>query len=284
MNDLRKHLSSWMIGTAVLLCASSPVGAQVPLGAAAPFAILGGTAVTLTGGSVTVGDVGVFPGSAYTNTGDLVSGAVPPATNTAAVLAHSDFLNAYATLQLESSTCNSTPGNLSGVTLPPGVYCLDAVAKTGTLTLNGPSTGVWVFLVNGALTGTNFSVVMAGGAVPCNVFWAPSAAVTLTTSAFKGNILAGDPIGGSITMTASTLAGRALANVAITMTGATVISCTALSVPPCDCSKGHDNDKDHDKDCKDGKGDHDGKGDKDGKDCKDGHDGKDGHDDKDGHR
>ena len=100
MNDLRKHLSSWMIGTAVLLCASSPAGAQVPLGAAAPFAILGGTAVTLTGGSVTVGDVGVFPGSAYTNTGDLVSGAVPPATNTAAVLAHSDFLNAYATLPI----------------------------------------------------------------------------------------------------------------------------------------------------------------------------------------
>jgi Ice-binding-like len=267
MNDLRKHLSSWLIGTAVLLAATSPVGAQVPLGAAAPFAILGGTAVTLTGGSVTVGDVGVFPGSAYTNTGDLVSGAVPPATNAAAVLAHSDFLNAYATLQLESVTCTSTPGNLSGLTLSPGVYCLDAVAKAGTLTLNGPSTGVWVFLVNGALTATNFTVVMAGGAVPCNVFWAPSAAVTLTTSAFKGNILAGDPIGGSITMTASTLAGRALANVAITMTGASVISCQALSVPPCDCNKGHEGDKDHDKDCKDDKGDkdgHGGKGDKEG--------------------
>jgi len=274
MNDLRKHLSSWMIGTAVLLCATSPVGAQVPLGAAAPFAILGGSAVTLTGGSVTVGDVGVFPGSAYTNTGDLVSGAVPPATNAAAVLAHSDFLNAYATLQLESATCNATPGNLSGLTLAPGVYCLDAVAKAGTLTLNGPSTGVWVFLVNGALTATNFTVVMAGGAVPCNVFWAPSAAVTLTTSAFKGNILAGDPIGGSITMTASTLAGRALADVAITMTGATVISCQALSVPPCDCTKYHEWEKDHDKDCKDGKDGKDGKGDKD---CKDGHDGKDGH-------
>jgi hypothetical protein len=284
MNDLRKHLSSWMIGTAMLLGATSPVGAQVPLGAAAPFAILGGSAVTLTGGSVTVGDVGVFPGSAYTNTGDIVSGAVPPATNTAAVLAHSDFLNAYATLQLESATCTAKPGNLAGLNLPPGVYCTDAVAKAGTLTLTGPSTGVWVFLVDGALTATNFSVVMAGGGVPCNVFWAPSAAVTLTTSAFKGNILAGDPIGGSITMTASTLAGRALANVAITMTGASVISCSALSVPPCDCSKCHENDKDHDKDCKDGKdgkGDHDGKGDKDGKDCKDGHDGKDG---KDGHR
>jgi hypothetical protein len=279
MNNLRKHLSTWLIGTAALLFGVSPAWAQVSLGAAAPFAILGGTAVTLTVGSVTVGDVGVFPGSAYTNTGDLVSGAVPPATNAAAVLAHSDFLNAYATLQLESATCTATPGTLAGLTLPPGVYCTDAVAKAGTLILNGPATGVWVFLVpglgdKGALTATNFSVVMTGGGVPCNVFWVPGGAVTLTTSAFKGNILAGDPINGSITMTGGTLAGRALANVAITMTGATVISCQALSVPPCDCTKYHEWEKDHDKDCKDGKDGKDGKGDKD---CKDGHDGKDGH-------
>ena len=254
MNNLRKHLSTWLIGTAALLCGVSPAWAQVSLGAAAPFAILGGTAVTLTGGSVTVGDVGIFPGSAYTNTGDIVSGAVPPATDAAAALAHTAFLNAYATLQLESATCISTPGNLSGLILPPGVYCLDAVAKAGTLTLNGPSTGVWVFLVNGALTATNFSVVMTGGGVPCNVFWAPSAAVTLTTSSFKGNILAGDPIGGTITMTGGTLAGRALADIAITMTGTSVLGCQALSgTPLCDCNKGHEDDKDHDKDCKDGK-------------------------------
>ena len=43
----------------------------------------------------------------------------------------------------------------------PGVYCVDAVAKTGTLTLdaNGDANAVWIFLVDGALTGTNFNVV-----------------------------------------------------------------------------------------------------------------------------
>jgi len=51
------------------------------------------------------------------------------------------------------------------------VYCTDAVAKTGVLTLDGPSTGVWIILVDGALTGTNFTVVMAGGGQPCNVYW-----------------------------------------------------------------------------------------------------------------
>jgi len=103
-----------------------------------------------------------------------------------------------------------------------GVYCVDAVAKTGTLTLTGPSDGVWILLVNGALTGTNFSVVMAGGGQPSNVFWAPSAAATMTTSSIQGNILAGDTVGGSITFTGGTLVGQALANVAVTMTGASV--------------------------------------------------------------
>jgi len=274
MNILRKHLSTWLIGAAALLFGISPAWAQVSLGAAASFAVLGGTGVTLTGGSV-LGDVGVFPGTAYTNTGCIVSGAVPPATDAAAAGARANFLSAYATLRLESVTCTAKPGNLAGLNLPPGVYCTDDVAKAGTLTLTGPATGVWVFLVNGAmgLTATNFSVVMAGGGLSCNVFWVPNAAATLTTSVFQGNILAGDPTLGSITVTGGTLAGRALANVAVTMTGPSLIGCEALSGPLCDCTKYHEHDKDHDKDCKDGKDDHDGKGDKDGKDCKDGKDG-----------
>ncbi len=96
------------------------------------------------------------------------------------------------------------------------------------LTLTGPSNGVWIFLVDGALTGTSFQVVMAGGGEPCNVYWVPKVAATMTTSALKGNILAGDDVLGSITLTGGTLAGQALANVAVTMTGASVIGCPAL--------------------------------------------------------
>jgi hypothetical protein len=203
---------------------------------------------------VVTGAVGVSPGSAvpFTNTGCTITGATPPATNSAAAGARTDFLSAYAAIQ--ATSCIPTPGNLDTLILPPGVYCLDAVAKAGTLTLQGPSTGVWVFRVAGALTGTNFTVSMAGGGLLCNVYWAPTAAVTMTTSAFKGNILAGDPAGGSITLTGGTVAGRALANVAVTMTDASIIGCGAASgALSCKVKDGDDEDKDHKK-CNQGVG------------------------------
>ncbi|SRR5579864_4054853 len=248
MNALQKSLSTCLLATGALLVGASPAWAQVSLGAASGFAVLGGTNVTCTSGSVVTEDVGVSPGSAvpFTDTGCTFAGAIPPATNAAADQARTAFLSAYAALQLKSKSCTQVPGNLSGLNLVPGVYCTDAVAKAGTLTLTGPANGVWIFLVNGALTGTNFSVVMAGGGQPCNVFWAPSAATTMTTSAFKGNILAGDAINGSITLTGGTLAGRALASVAVTMTGTSVVGCGALSGSP--SGKCKDRDRDDDKD------------------------------------
>lgn len=215
--------------TDALVAGTFPAWAQTSMGGALGFSVLGGSNVTCTSGTV-AGDVGVSPGSAvpFTNTGCAITGQTPPATDVAAVQARSDFLSTYAALQ--SMACTPMPGNLAGQNLAPGVYCLDAAAKAGVLTLTGSSDGSWVFLVDGALTGTSFSVVMAGGGQPGNVFWAPSGALTMTTSDFTGNILAGDAVGGSITFTGGTLAGRALANVAVTMTGASVVCCDAMVV------------------------------------------------------
>jgi hypothetical protein len=255
MNSLQKYFSACLLATAALLGSTAPAWAQTPLVAASEFAVLGGTNVTCTAGSV-VGDVGVSPGSAvpFTNTGCTITGGMPPATDTAAAQARTDFLGAYAALRLQSASCTPLLGNLAGLDLVPGVYCIDAVAKAGTLTLTGPSDGAWIFLVDGALTGTDFSVIMAGGGQPCNVFWVPSAAATMTTSTLKGNILAGDAIGGSITLTGGILAGQALANVAVTMTGASVIGCDALSgFLSCKDRKRHGHDKDHKK-CNQGVG------------------------------
>ncbi|MBI3775089.1 MAG: DUF3494 domain-containing protein [Gammaproteobacteria bacterium] len=235
MNYHQKYFTKSLLATAVLLGSVSTAFAAAPLlGTAAGFAILGGSAVTCTAG-VVAGDAGVSPGSAFTNTGCTYAGNTPPATTPFAAQARADFLTAYADLQSQAVSCTYMLGTtLAGETLAPGVYCLDAVAKTGTLTLNGPADGVWVFLVDGAFTATDFTVAMAGGGLPCNVFWAPSAAATLTTSALKGNILAGNTTVGSITLTGGTMAGRALAGVAVTMTGASVIGCgvlTASSLP-----------------------------------------------------
>lgn len=108
---------------------------------------------------------------------------------------------------------------LAGQSLTPGVYCFDAaVTETGgQLTLNGPSDGIWIFKIGtlgtGALTGTNFSVVMPGREV-CNnnVFWWTAEAATLTDSVFLGSILAGT----SVTVTRESLNGQALAKAAVT--------------------------------------------------------------------
>lgn len=63
--------------------------------------------------------------------------------------------------------------------LPPGVYCFAAAVTftDTTLTLDGATNpnGIWIFKVEGALTGSGFQVVMANGAQACNVFWAVEA-------------------------------------------------------------------------------------------------------------
>jgi hypothetical protein len=238
MNFIRyrqKYLSTCLVAAAALIGGISSASAQAPaLGAAANFAILGGKSVTCTGGAV-VGEVGISPGitASYTNTGCAVAGTTPPASSAAAVAAHADFITAYDALELQgtSRACTDVAGNLAATNLAPGEYCLDATGKTGVLTLTGPSTAVWTFFVNGALTGTNFSVVLAGGGQPCNVYWVPSVAATMTTSTLKGNILAGNTAGGSITLTGGTLTGRVLANVAVTTTGTSIVGCQAAALP-----------------------------------------------------
>jgi Ice-binding-like len=236
LNDRQKYLAMCLLATAALIGGVSSASAQAPaLGAAANFAVLGGKSVTCTGGAV-VGEVGISPGitASYTNTGCAVAGATPPASNAAAVQAHADFLTAYDALAVKAASyaCTQLTGSLAGEILAPGEYCLDTGAKTGLLTLKGSSSGVWIFLSNGALTGTNFSVVMAGGGQPCNVFWAPSKAATLTTSTLKGTILAGNTAVGSVTLTGGTLTGRALANIAVTTTGTSVVGCQAHALAP----------------------------------------------------
>ena len=211
---------------------AAPSAATAPgLGSASSFAVLAGTAVTCTDYTVT-GDVGVYPGTAVTQTNSTIAGTVH-AGDAVAQAAHNDFLSAYnAFAQVKCDVVLT--GTLAGLTLAPGVYCFDAaVAETGgVLTLKGPSNGIWIFKVGtlgtGALTGTNFSVVMAGGGQAGNVTWLVAEAATLTDSNFLGTILAGS----AITITRGTFDGRALAKAAVTLTGAAVTAPTPVSPTP----------------------------------------------------
>ena len=215
-----------MVAFAGLLSAASPALALPSLGAAEDFAVLGGTAVTCTD-SVVVGDVGVDLGGAVTQTNCTISGTVHVG-DTVAQQAYADFLLAYANLAAEPGCVDLTGQPLAGQSLTPGVYCFDAaVTETGgVLTLDGSSTDTWIFKIGvlgtGALTGTNFSVVMSNGET-CNnnVFWWTAEAATLTDSVFIGSILAGT----SITVTRGSLDGQALAKAAVTLTNTEVSVC-----------------------------------------------------------
>jgi Fe-S cluster assembly scaffold protein SufB len=95
------------------------------------------------------------------------------------------------------------------------------------LTLDGPSDGVWNFSIGtggvGALTGTGFSVVMAGGGQACNVTWWVAQATTMTDSNLVGTILAG----AGITLTRGTFRGNASAKADATITGTAVTGCAS---------------------------------------------------------
>lgn len=97
--------------------------------------------------------------------------------------------------------------------------------------------GVWLFKVGtsgwGALTGTYFSVVTAGGAQACNVTWWVAQGATMTDSNFQGTILAG----ADITITRGTYNGDAFAGGtrstgAVTLEGATLAGCEATGTVP----------------------------------------------------
>jgi hypothetical protein len=192
------------------------------------FTVLANQAVTCTNGTI-VGDVGTFqapPTGSVTQTSCTIIGDVHVGDG-AAVAAYEGFLAEYAALTPQiGDNCTVLSGTLDGVELAPGNYCYPAAATlTGTLTLKGPSNGTWLFQIGtlgtGALTGTNFNVVMAGGAQSCNVTWWVSEAATMTTSNFIGTILAG----AAITLTGGTFAGDIYSQADVTVTGTAVTGC-----------------------------------------------------------
>jgi hypothetical protein len=211
-------------------------------GGSAGFSVLANAAVSCTGGSVS-GDVGTFqtapPGAITLTEGCLIPGA-KDIGGAAAKAAYQAFLDEYAALAPKvGDVCPVITGTLAGQSLTPGVYCVSSEAKTGVLTLSGGANATWLIKVpSGALTGTNFSVVLAGGAQACNVTWWVDAAATMTTSAFQGNILAG----AAITMTGGTFNGNAWAGADgvgdVTFTGTAVVGCGAGN------GNGNGNDKD----------------------------------------
>ncbi|HUX89191.1 MAG TPA: ice-binding family protein [Gallionellaceae bacterium] len=104
-------------------------------------------------------------------------------------------------------------GCAGNATLPPGVYISatgSSIGVSGTLTLNGSATDVWVFQAPSAVTtAIGSTILLTGGAKASNVWWYVGSSASLGGSTtFNGNILAS----ASISMgTLATSCGRLLA-------------------------------------------------------------------------
>jgi hypothetical protein len=238
-------LEQKLAGTSVTL--PVPPLAGVPLGTAGQFAALSGTGITNVGPSSVTGDIGTA-GTYAQNTGWALIPAVPDGIVTHATsaqvignvyaddyaaptpfkmtTANNDMLAAYTNASGRASTHPDefNAGALGGQTLTPGVWKWSTAVTVagGNLTLNGA--GVYILIVAGAFTlEAARSIILAGGALPQNVFIAVAGTAALGAgSHFNGELLAG-PIGLITLGVGATVLGRLLSQTQVTLLQNTIV-------------------------------------------------------------
>jgi cell division septation protein DedD len=209
--------------------------APVGLGTAGSFGVLAGSTVTNTGPSIINGDLGVSPGSAVTGfPPGLVNGTVHTADGVAAG-AQADLTTAYNDAAGRKPATHVGGFIGAGQTLGPGVYKAASSLDVGgalTLDAHGDPNAVFIFQAASTLvTDSSTTIVLAGGAQACDIFWQVGSSATLGTgSSFQGSILALTSIS---VMTGDTITGRALArNGAVTLDDDIITVPTCVTAPP----------------------------------------------------
>jgi hypothetical protein len=225
-------------GASVIAAGPEPV----VLGTAGNFVILSKSGITTTGVTAVTGDLGVSPidstaitgfslvadGSNTFSTSTLVTGKIyaadyAPPTPAYMTTAIGDMEIAYTDAAGRSSPdfTELGAGDISGLTLAPGLYKWGTGVSINTsATLSGGPNDVWIFQIAGDLTQASAtSIVLAGGALPKNIFWqvGGGTGVTIGTDAqIKGVILAAK----AITLNSgASVDGRLLAQTAVTLIG-----------------------------------------------------------------
>ena len=229
---------SWSFTSAFAVAPKQPVD----LGTAGDFVILAQSAITSTTPCVITGDVGISPATAAAITGfaltadvtntfwtsEQVTGRVyaadnMPPTPAKMTMAVADMQSAFADAAArEPGATEVGGGSIGGQVLAPGVYKWNTGVLIPTdLTLSGTAADVWIFQIALGLTvKSGATIVLAGGAVPENIFWQVSGAVVLESSAhLKGIVLSQT----AVTLeTGATHSGRLLAQTAVTITNSSI--------------------------------------------------------------
>jgi ice-binding like protein/Big-like domain-containing protein len=231
---------TWTFETGTTIVQGPP---PVDLGTAGDFAILAKSGIDTVPTSALTGDIGVSPidstgitgfsltmdsSGTFATSSQLVGNAyaadytspTPSNLTTAVSAMETAFTDAAGRPTPDFTELGS--GDISGLTLVPGLY------KWGTgllisadVTLDGGPDDVWIFQISGGITqASDVSIILAGGALPKNVFWQTFGAVALDTSAhFEGIVLSQTEI---TVATGASVTGRLLSQTAVTLDAATV--------------------------------------------------------------
>jgi|GEM_PF-6940484 len=202
---------------------------SINLKTASSYAVLAGTSVTNSNGSVVNGDVGVDPGATVNGFPPGVVNGNVHNSDAEAAQAQSDLTDAY----LDAAGRNNGPvelaGNIGGQSLDPGLYfstsTLEISAGDLTLDAHGNPEAIWIFQIATTFTTTDSrKIILVDSAQAGNVYWQVGSSATLgTNSIFKGSILALT----SITITSGAIVeGRALAR-----NGTVTLDNNILTVP-----------------------------------------------------
>jgi len=198
--------------------------APVVLGAAGNFAILSVATLTDAGPSAVTGNVGLTnaAGSLIGLSCAEVNGTIykrdttgPNCMQTNAALLSSGKTDGdaafYDAMGRSPDYLELGGGNIGGQNLGPATYKWStAVQIPSDLMLTGGPNDVWIFQIAQQLdVGAGVRIILRGGALPQNVYWAPTATVTLEAgSQFNGILVPAAPV---FMHTGASVTGRLLA-------------------------------------------------------------------------
>ncbi|MCF8239044.1 MAG: ice-binding family protein [Saprospiraceae bacterium] len=192
-------------------------------------------AVTNTGVSHAVGDIGSNDGSTTGYDPLLVEGTIHPIPDGSTQKCAQDLLVAYDDLNLLTPDIELLfPAQFGNdLVLTPHTYIMQGAATlTGTVTLNaqGNSDAVFVIQINGALTTSTYAnVELMNGTLPENVFWKIEGAVNVNDySNFRGTIICNNGALGALSSNV-TVTGRLLSTNGAITTAA--MDCNAPGIP-----------------------------------------------------
>lgn len=231
--------ASWTFATGNRLVAGLPVN----LGTAGSFAILAKSGISTVPTSIITGNVGVSPAAATFITGFALTADSTNVFSRSPQIIGKVFAANYASPTPSDMTtaigdmeraftdaAGRAPGvtelgagNIGGMTLGAGVYRWGTGLLLPTdVTLTGSSTDVWIFQVAQNLTfASGVKIVLAGGALPKNVFWQVAGLVELGTTAHcEGVVLTATSVR---LRTGASITGRLLAQTAVDIDGSTVV-------------------------------------------------------------